>query len=169
MKIKVINIICFFLIILNFNLFSQDNGGINWPGFRGPGASGVAVNFETADNWNIETSENINWISKIPGLGFSSPVIWGNKLFLTTAISGVDNPELKVGLYGSIESVNDSSIHSWKVYCLDKNTGKILWEKTSCEGVPKQKRHPKSSHANCSVATDGKYVVAFFASEGLYC
>jgi outer membrane protein assembly factor BamB len=102
-------------------------------------------------------------------LGFSSPVIWEDKLFLTTAISGMEDPELKVGLYGSIEPVNDSTSHTWKVYCLDKNSGDILWEKTSVEGIPKQRRHPKSSHANCTIATNGEYVVAFFASEGLYC
>jgi outer membrane protein assembly factor BamB len=65
--------------------------------------------------------------------------------------------------------VNDSSVHEWKVYCIDKNSGKTLWERTACKGIPKMKRHPKSTHANTSVATDGRYVVAFFGSEGLYC
>lgn len=167
---KNISLLLFVLLSLSNLVFAQKNDdGINWPGFRGPGASGISDKFPTATSWSVETSQNIKWKTKIPGLGFSSPVIWGDKLFITTAISGLDKPELKVGLYGSIESVNDSSVHTWKVYCLDKNTGKIIWEKTSCTGVPKQKRHPKSSHANCSVATDGNYVVAFFASEGLYC
>jgi outer membrane protein assembly factor BamB len=65
--------------------------------------------------------------------------------------------------------VKDSSVHEWKVYCIDKNTGRVIWERTSFKGVPKVKRHPKSTHANTTVATDGKHVVAFFGSEGLYC
>jgi outer membrane protein assembly factor BamB len=65
--------------------------------------------------------------------------------------------------------VNDSSEHVWKVICLDKNNGKTIWERISHTGIPAMKRHPKSTHANTSVATDGKYVVAFFGSEGLYC
>jgi outer membrane protein assembly factor BamB len=65
--------------------------------------------------------------------------------------------------------VKDESVHEWKVFCIDRNSGKIIWEKTSYKGVPKIKRHPKSTHANSSVATDGNHVVAFFGSEGLYC
>jgi outer membrane protein assembly factor BamB len=65
--------------------------------------------------------------------------------------------------------VPDSSVHDWKVICIDKNTGRIIWDRIACTGVPKIKRHPKSTHANSSIATDGKYAVAFFGSEGLYC
>ena len=96
-------------------------------------------------------------------------MIWGDKLFITTAISSDDKLGLKTGIYGDIAPVQDTSVHEWKVYCLDKKTGKIIWEKTSFVGVPTIKRHSKSSHANTSVATDGNFVVAFFGSEGLYC
>jgi outer membrane protein assembly factor BamB len=89
-------------------------------------------------------------------------------VFVTTA-EGEADAELKVGLYGNIQPVDDDSVHEWKVYCLDKKTGKILWEKTAHKGVPQVKRHPKATHANSTPATDGKYVVAFFGSEGLYC
>ena len=144
------------------------NDGLNWPGFRGPNASGVAAKYATPLSWDIDTNDNIKWKTPIPGLAHSSPVIWGDRLFVTTA-SGEADAELKVGLYGSIEPVDDDSVHEWKVYCLDKKTGKILWEKTAHKGVPKVKRHPKATHANSTPATDGKYVVAFFGSEGLYC
>jgi outer membrane protein assembly factor BamB len=112
---------------------------------------------------------NIKWKVDVPGLGLSSPVIWDNKLFITTAISQADKDGFKPGIYGDISPVKDSSVHEWKVYCIDKNTGKMIWDRTSYKGVPKMKRHPKSTHANTSVATDGKYVVAFFGSEGLFC
>lgn len=142
--------------------------GANWPSFRGPNASGIAEKYATPVSWDVETSKNIKWKIPIPGLAHSSPIIWGNRLFVTTAV-GEDDAELKVGLYGNIQSVDDDSVHEWKVYCLDKKTGKILWEKTAHKGVPKVKRHPKATHANSTPATDGEYVVAFFGSEGLYC
>ena len=74
---------------------------------------------------------NIRWKIEIPGLGLSSPVIWDNKLFITTAISQADKKGFKPGIYGDISPVKDSSVHEWKVYCIDKNTGKIIWERTS--------------------------------------
>ncbi len=147
----------------------SESDGINWPSFRGPSAAGIAEGYPTPLSWDIETSKNIKWKIPLPGLAHSSPVIWGNRIFVTTAVSEEKDPELKVGLYGDIKPVEDTSVQEWKVLCLDKNTGKVLWEKTSHKGVPKVKRHPKGTHANSSPATDGKRVLAFFGSEGLYC
>lgn len=140
-----------------------------WPGYRGYMASGVLENANLPDSFDFEKSVNIKWKTEIPGMGLSSPVIWGNRLFITTAVSEQDKAGYKPGLYGDVTPVNDTSAHKWKVYCINKANGKIIWERTSYEGVPKIKRHPKSTHANTTVATDGKYVVAFFGSEGLYC
>jgi outer membrane protein assembly factor BamB len=142
---------------------------IHWPTFRGPNASGIAEGFATPTRWNVPSSENIKWKTPIPGLAHSSPVIWGNQLFITTAISGQTNPKLRVGLYGDIKSVEDDTSHKWMVYCLDKQSGKILWEQVAYTGVPKIKRHTKSTHASSTPATDGEHVVAMFGSEGLYC
>lgn len=141
----------------------------NWPSFRGPGASGIAEGSPLPSEWDAATSRNIRWKTPIPGLGHSSPIVWGNRIFLSTAISGVEKPELKVGLYGDIGSIKDDTSHRWVVFCLDKQTGRIVWEKTAVSGIPKIKRHPKSTHANSTLATDGRHVVAFFGSEGLYC
>lgn len=142
----------------------------HWPLFRGPASGGVARGHATATRWNVEKGENIAWKTPIPGLAHSSPVIWGDHLFVTTAVRQGEGPdELKVGLYGSIAPVPDDSVHAFKVYCLNKRTGEILWERTAVEAVPKIKRHPKGSHAASSPATDGRHVVALFASEGLYC
>jgi len=139
-----------------------------WPSYRGYYASGVLDNTSLPINWNVDEGENIRWKVDIPGLGLSSPVVWGDKVFLTTAISRSDTLKFTAGQVGS-EPVEDESVHEWKVYCFDKKKGKLLWEHTACTGIPKVKRHPKSSHANCTPATDGEHLVVFFASEGLYC
>jgi len=151
--------------------WSQGDTATNatWPQFRGPGARGVADGPAPPTTWNMETGENIRWKTEIPGLSHSSPVIWGDRLFITSAVKeGGDDP-LVVGLYGSIDPVLDDSEFDMRVYCLDRNTGEILWQKTAITAVPKIKRHPKGSHAASSPATDGTHVVAFFGSEGLYC
>src|SRR5256885_1686783 len=89
--------------------------GIHWSTFRGPNASGIAEGFPTPTQWNVPTGENVKWKTPIPGLGHSSPVIWGNQIFVTTAISGQANPKLRVGLYGDIDSVQDETNHKWIV------------------------------------------------------
>ncbi len=141
----------------------------NWPQFRGPNASGIAESASPPVKWNVEEKQNVGWKTPIPGLGHSSPIIWEDKVFVTSAISGKENPELKVGLYGDIAPVEDDTSHRFMVYCLDRNSGKMLWERTAFTGKPKVKRHTKATHANSTMATDGKRVVAFFGSEGLYC
>ena len=141
----------------------------NWPQFRGAQAGGVAQDTVTPTVWNIERGENLLWKTAIAGLGHSSPIIWGDRLFVTTAVNRRKDAALKVGLYGDPESAEDNEVQQWKVVCLQKNSGEILWDRTAREGEPKLKRHPKATHANCTMATDGTAVVAFFGSEGLYC
>ena len=142
---------------------------VDWPTFRGPSSSGVAEGFPTVERFDVAKGENVLWKTKVPGLGHSSPVIWGDRIFVTSAISGKADPELRVGLYGAIEPVEDDTAHKFVVYCLDRKTGKILWDRTAWEGVPKIKRHTKASHANSTPATDGKRVVVNFGFAGLYC
>lgn len=158
-----------FIFFLYSNLTAQSKYQNQWPSFRGPFAKGFIENAEPVTQWNLETGENIIWQTKIPGLGHSCPVIWNDKMFITTAISGSGEDYLKVGLYGDGDAVEDNSLHEFKVFCLDKNTGEILWEKLAHKGVPAVKRHTKASHADCTPATDGKYVVVFFGSNGLFC
>jgi outer membrane protein assembly factor BamB len=141
----------------------------NWPSFRGDHACGIADGPSTAVTWNVEKSENILWKTPIPGLGHSSPIIWGDRLFVTTAVNKSRTAPLKVGLYGDPASSDDTDVQQWKVFCLNKKTGEVFWQATSHEGAPKVRRHPKATHANCTMATDGSNVVAFFGSEGLYC
>lgn len=146
-----------------------ESNSTHWPQFRGPQASGVLEGAATPVEWNVETGENLAWKTRIPGLGLSCPIVWGDKVFVTTAVGEKDDPDLKVGLYGDIQPVPDEGMQRWCVICLDRATGKILWNRTACEDVPAIKRHTKASHANSTPATDGTNVVAFFGSEGLYC
>ena len=139
----------------------------NWPQFRGPSANGLGTGTPPTE-WNGESGKNVLWKTPIPGLALSSPVIWGDKIFVTTAVPASGSAALKVGLYGDIKPVDDEGPHAFKLYCINRKTGKIMWERTAHEGTPKIKRHPKSSHANPTPATDGKNLIVFFGSEGLY-
>ncbi len=141
----------------------------NWPQFRGAQAAGVAEGHALPSAWDVAKNEGVRWKTPIAGLAHSSPVIWGEKLFVTTAVSSADNQSLRTGLFGEGDSADDMTEHAFKVLCLDKKTGKILWEKTAHTGVPKVKRHVKATHVNCTPAVDAQHVIVFFASEGLYC
>lgn len=149
---------------------SDQEANVHWPSFRGEFARGIANGFPTPTEWSVPENRNIEWKTPIPGLAHSSPIIWGDRLFVTSVVA-VDEKEaeLKVGLYGAIAPVNDEGVQRFNVYCLDKETGEVLWVRTAIETVPKVKRHPKGSHASSTPATDGSHIVAFFGSEGLYC
>ena len=148
--------------------FKLQPGTGNWPSFRGEFASGVADGQDLPDIWNVQTGENILWKTPIPGLAHSSPVIWGDKIFVTTAISGQGKASFREGLYGDGDASDDKSVHEWKLYCINKNTGEIVWERLVTKGVPIDKRHVKATYANSTPATDGHYVVMLFGSEGLF-
>jgi outer membrane protein assembly factor BamB len=153
------------LLLLPASLLSAD---LQWPSFRGPNASGVADGQNLPEKWDGTKGSGIRFKVVIPGLAHSSPVIWSNKLFLTTAITSQPKASFRLGLYGAGTASEDRSEHEWQILCLDKRTGKILWQKTAKKGRPRDKRHIKATYANSSPATDGRHVVAFFGSEGLF-
>jgi outer membrane protein assembly factor BamB len=140
----------------------------SWPSFRGPNASGIAERQNLPERWDGKTGENILWRTPIPGLAHSSPVVWGDRLFVTTAISRKGGATFKPGLYGDGDASDDTSPQTWVLYAVDKRTGKIAWERTAFEGEPRNKRHIKSTYASASPATDGRIVVAWFGSQGVY-
>jgi outer membrane protein assembly factor BamB len=141
----------------------------NWPSFRGNGARGIGDGMKPPTKWSVEENENVLWKTPVEGLGLSCPTIWGNRIYLTTAVAEGDEGGLKIGLYGDVDSVEEDKVYAFKVLCYSKKNGKLIWEKTANEAKPAVKRHAKSSHANPTVATDGEHVVAFFGTEGLYC
>ena len=140
----------------------------DWPQFRGSQAGGVDASATAPTQWDVEKGENIRWKTTIPGLAHSSPILWGDRVYVTTAVRP-GKADLKVGLYGDIASANDQEPHQWRLLALDKASGKIIWDKLGHEAVPRVKRHPKSSHCSSTPATDGRRIVAIFGSEGLFC
>ncbi len=140
----------------------------HWPSFRGKYAAGIAEGQNLPDEWDGAKAINIKWKTRIPGLAHSSPIVWGDVLFVTTAVSSLGDGTFRHGLYGDGDASEDKSVHHWKIYALDKHSGKILWDKTAYHGTPREKRHIKATYANATPATDGRYVIAFFGSQGLY-
>jgi len=159
---------CLLAVTVAAATVSDARPGVDWPSFRGIGGSGVADGFPTPTTWDIAAKKNVLWSVPVPGLGHSSPVIWGNQLCLTTAVSGKTDAGLKTGNYGDIASVNDDTSHTWKLLCYDKTNGQPIVDKVILTGVPKIKRHTKSTHANTTIATDGTRLIVMLGSEGLY-
>jgi outer membrane protein assembly factor BamB len=140
----------------------------SWPSFRGTQASGIAEGQHLPDTWDVKTGRNILWHTPIAGLAHSSPVVWGNIVFVTTAVSSDAGAAFRPGLYGDGDASPDRSRHQWKLIALDKTIGKILWERIAAEGPPVDKRHIKSTYASASPVTNGRVVVASFGSMGVY-
>ena len=140
----------------------------SWPGFRGPGASGVADGMRLPDTWDVAKGTNIRWRTAIPGLAHSSPIVWGDRVFVTSAVSSKAGATFKPGLYGDGDASDDRTPQRWMVYALDRQTGTIVWERVAHQGPPREKRHIKSTYASATPATDGRIVVASFGSHGLH-
>jgi outer membrane protein assembly factor BamB len=140
----------------------------SWPSFRGPQASGVADGQRLPDRWSGATGENIRWRTPIPGLAHSSPVVWGDRVFVTTAVSSDPAATFRPGLYGDGDPSSDRSTHRWLLLAVDAPTGRIAWEQVAVEGPPIDRRHIKSTYASGTPATDGRVVVASFGSQGVH-
>ncbi len=141
----------------------------NWPQYRGPAASGLDLSVALPTKWSAATGENIRWQTPIPGLSHASPIVWGDRVYVATAVADGAKSELKVGLYGDIGSAPDSGKNQWRLLALDRTSGKILWNVLGHEAAPRVARHTKATHCNSTPATDGRHIVAIFGSEGLFC
>ena len=97
-------------------------GAQDWPSFRGPAASGVAEGHKTPTTWDAAKGVGLAWKTPIPGLAVSSPIVWGDTVFVTTAVSSDPNATFRHGLYGDVEPSNDVSPHSWRLLAIDKKT-----------------------------------------------
>lgn len=164
----------FFCLACGLPCFAQSSTSVNWPQWRGPQGSGISAEKNLPDEWGAD--KNIRWKTPLPGRGHSSPVVWGNRIFLTTDLEGDVIPGAKAVQHvrnGQVwvhpDSVSGNRNHTLKVLCLDRDTGKILWEQVAYEGKVLDDRHRKNTYASGTPATDGKFVYAFFEAEGLYC
>jgi outer membrane protein assembly factor BamB len=137
----------------------------NWPQFRGPGGRGLAASNATLpDHWSA--SSNVAWKAEIPGRGWSSPIVWGSRVFVTTAVGASPSEPAKAGVYmGSLPHTN----HEWKVICLDLSSGKTQWERVVHHGTPVQPAHSKNSYASETPVTDGERVYVYVPDAGVFC
>lgn len=161
------------LALLFISSLTTAGSAANWPQWRGPDGSGISTEKNLPATWTPTT--NIKWKAAIPGRGHSSPIVWGNRVFVTTAVEGDVVPGAKAvkHMAGDKEFLHPDSVgadkkHQFKVIALNRESGKIVWEALAWEGTPYDNRHRKSSYAASTPATDGKMVYAFFGTEGLY-
>jgi len=157
-----------------------------WPQWRGPLTTGVAPLADPP--WEWSETKNVKWKVKLPGFGTSTPIIWGDRVFILTAVPGGKKVEAKPsetptatpespnpgdrrgragGGFGRSEKPTEA--YQFTVLCLDRKTGKALWQKVAREEVPHEGHHKDHGFASASPATDGKHLVAYFGSRGLYC
>jgi outer membrane protein assembly factor BamB len=138
-----------------------------WPQFRGPQSSGVAEDPSLPDTWS--STENVVWKTGIPGTGWSSPIVWGDNIFVTSVVSTVEAEKPKKGLYFGGERKAPEDVHRWAVYCLDWKTGRVKWEREVHRGAPPGPRHLKNSYASETPVTDGERLYVYFGNVGLFC
>ncbi|MEW6130928.1 MAG: PQQ-binding-like beta-propeller repeat protein [Acidobacteriota bacterium] len=153
-------------------MVSGQNG--NWTGWRGNDGSGISTETNLPTEWNA--TKNIAWRTAIKGRGHSSPIVWGNRIFLTTSIEGQIIPGAeairhihKGQEYRHPDSVGADHSHAIKLICLDSESGKVIWDKTVHEGRVLDNRHRKNTYASTTPVTDGKFVYLSLEAEGLFC
>ena len=157
------------LIILLITSNTQNVWAVDWPQFRGADSRGVADHAELPDTWS--ETENILWKKTIAGRGWSSPIVSGDLVFVTTVARETGDAEkAKSGLYfGGDRKKPDEVVHLWQVHCFSLQNGKELWQRTVHQGIPKTSRHIKNSYASETPVTDGKHLYVLFGDVGLYC
>ena len=146
----------------------------NWPQWRGPASQGISEETNLPTEWS--STKNVQWKTPIEGRGHSSPIVWDNRIFLTTSIEGPVVPDhkaykhvIKNEEFKHPDWVGSDHSYTFKVVCVDADKGKILWEKVAYDGPVFDHRHRRNTYASPTAATDGHYVYAFFGSEGIYC
>ena len=162
---------CFVLLLCSWGLILAPfaSGQDNWPRFRGADASGVVPDDpRLSDTWDQE--KNVHWKVTIPGWGWGSPIVRGNRVFVSAVHSEDEYEKPKGGLYnGGGRGEPPSTVHHWMVYCLNLETGALLWKHEAHSGQPQIPRHPKNTYAAETPTTDGKRIYVLFGDVGLYC
>ena len=139
----------------------------NWPQFRGPQAGVAADNPALPDTWS--RTQNVVWKLDVPGIGWSSPVVWGDLIFITSVVSTSPVELPKPGFYGGYsDSAISTAVHRWMVYAVDFKTGRVRWEREVRRGLPPAPKHAKNTYASETPVTDGERVYAYFGGVGLF-
>ena len=141
----------------------ESNNQAYWPHWRGPQATGVSPSGNPPVKW--DENKNIRWKTVLPGKGHATPIIWGETIFVTTAVPTdreIENPEKGGG-------IPPTHFLKFELMALDRKTGSILWQRTAREQGPHEGTHATGSWASNSPVTDGEHVYAHFGSFGLYC
>ena len=139
-----------------------------WGQWRGPLATGAAPKADPPVEWS--ETKNIRWKIKLPGLGHSSPVVWGDLVFVTTAeMTGAKKPFTGVTPDGAHNNMNPLFDHQFAVMAIDRQTGAVAWRRTVATRQPHESTHESATWASNSPVTDGEHVLSFFGSNGLYC
>jgi outer membrane protein assembly factor BamB len=148
-----------------------DQGALdNWPQWRGPLATGTAMHADPPLIWNEADGTNIRWKTEIPGRGHSTPIVWDDRIFLTTAIGFGDAlPPRPSTAPGNHDNLPVTHRHKFVALAVSRSSGKILWQQTLREALPREQGHRTGSLASNSPVTDGEHLFAFFGSFGLYC
>lgn len=155
-------------VVVPFPCTADEPVEANWPQFRGVDATGVSRNAGLPDHWSA--TKNVEWTSDTPGRGWGSPVVWGEHVFLSTVINTGTTEPLKKGLYFGGDRKNiPTSIHEWKVLCMDLKSGKTRWEKSIRTGLPTASIHLKNSYASETPVTDGEHIYVCFGNIGMFC
>jgi outer membrane protein assembly factor BamB len=159
------SLLCGLVLLLATTALAQDN----WPRFRGADATGVAADDpRLPDTWDQKT--NVRWQADIPGRGWGSPIVWGDRVFVSSVHSDDDYEKPRAGLYnGGGRHDPPDSVHHWMVYCLKLDTGEVLWKREAHTGKPTVPRHPKNTYAAETPTTDGQRLFVLFGDVGLYC
>jgi outer membrane protein assembly factor BamB len=145
-----------------------DTAAQQWPGYRGPGGTAVAA-ASAAPPVTFDTTSP-SWKLTLPGLAHSSPIVWDDRIYVTTAVAPGADTSVRTGNSDAagIGAANDMVAHTWRLMAIDRATGKVIWDREAYTGVPRLKRHVKASHASATPATNGRVIVALLGSEGLF-
>lgn len=140
----------------------------HWTQFRGPEARGIGSDPRLPTRWSAQ--DNVLWKADLPGRGWSSPVVWGDRVFLTTVVREGEYEAAKKGLYfGGDRPKPPESVHHWWVYCLDLGSGELLWKRQVHQGPPETSIHIKSSYASETPIVDGRRLYVYFGNVGVFC
>jgi outer membrane protein assembly factor BamB len=139
-----------------------------WPSFRGPMAAGTLDRGAVPTTWNVARGEGVRWRTPIPGLSHASPIVWNDRVYVVSAVRLEGASALDRRAEGVVFA-SDTVRHAFRLYALDRATGRIVWERTAREGAPQQGRHVRGTYANATPATDGQAIVASLGYEGVFC